>query len=566
MSGLFSDVNSVKYIAAFSFGTLIIFFFASRRIEQLTIFPAGEEFETLRLLTTAEIAGKKAYRRAFIYYCILLELIFVLLCVLQPLANTLLGSSAKDFKFDDISWPFGAALIVVGLLPATPIFDQIELAFRKFAHHAAGIPEGFLTSISLLEKSELRDKILDDRDRYSDEVERYNKIRNIVLAAGRPINDAKYIAQCDLFLGVFYGWTLAPQTSAVWSAEARATFINVKNVTATSVIRLREEIDQLIKFSLDSNYVRQLQKELKIRGMDADIDAKSIRATDAYDQDELRRELLDRWNPKIKDLTLTAKQLVAIFVLFAANDDRPSSDDPLFNEALRLAWREQNKPLYNASVTAILYGFLAALIICSATSATFAFLEKRHIAPAIEFGIQSGSLMSVNMAIQFGAALIVAISVYYSRDLQFKYGLDSPNSIIPISARVALFGYSAATVIAISLIVYVSYHWWDGTLTAAGALSSKDLPKDILFIASWSIVPAVQGLGCALVAHRLLCEKSTFEYSIGVIVLTSLAAFVILVLSRYEMTGSLFWTSVASATAFSITSVMLFRHTAAKAN
>jgi hypothetical protein len=562
---LFSDINSVKYIAAFGFGTLIIFFFANRRIEQLTVFPAGEEFETLRLLSTEAIGGKKAYRRAFIYYCMLLELIFILLCVLQPVANTLIGPSPKDFKFDDVSWPFGAALIVVGLLPATPIFDQIELAFRKFAHHAAGIPEGFLASISLLQKSELKDKILNDKDRYSDEAERYHKMRNILVAAGLPTNDTEYIAQSDLFLGVFYGWTLAPQTSTIWSAEARATFSNVKNVTSTRVIRLREDIDQLIKLSLDTDYLRQLQKELKVQGMEAEIDPKAIRTTKIYDQDEMRRDLLDRWDQKIKDMTLTAKQLVAMFVLFAANDDRPSLDDPQFNEALRLAWREQSKPLFNASAGALLGGFLAALIVSSATSTLFEFFGKHIIVPAIEVGVHFGSLTSVNIAIQFSAALIVAISVYYSRDLQFKYGLDSPNSIIPVTERVALLGYSAATVIAISLISYVSYHWWDGTLTAAGALSSKDLPKDILFIAGWSIVPAVLALGCTLIAHRQLCRKATWIYSIGVIALTSLAAFIILVLSRYEMTEAPFWTSMTSVAALCLTTVILFQHNAEKA-
>jgi hypothetical protein len=564
VSAIFSDISAVKYLAAVGFGTLIIFFFANRRIEQLTVFPAGEEFETLRLLSTAAIAGKRAYRRAFIYYCMLLELIFVLLCVLQPVANTLLGSPVKDFKFDDVSWPFGAALIVVGLLPATPIFDQIELAFRKFAHHAAGIPEGFLTSISLLEKSELRDQILNDGIRYSDEEERYHKIRNILVSTGLPGNDTEYIAQCDLYLGVFYGWTIAPQTSTIWSAEARATFSNVRNVTSTRVIRLREDIDQLIKFSLDTEYLREMQREIKTQGMEGEIDPKIIRGAKSYDQEDKRRELLDRWDQRIKDISLAAKQLIAMFVLFAANDDKPNSDDPHFKEAVRLAWREQSNPLYNASATALLDGFLAALIVCSATSALFHFSENHVVVAAIEAGVRSGSLMSVNMAIQFSAALIVSISVYYSRDLQFRYGPDAPSCTIPVSERAALFNYSAATVIAISLINYVSYHWWNGTLTAGGALNSKDLPKDILFIAGWSIVPAVLALGCSLVAHRELCQKATGIYSSAVILLTSLAAFVILTLSQYEMTEAPFWTSMAAVTAFCFVAVMLFRYNARK--
>jgi hypothetical protein len=559
MPDVLPSADTLKYAAAFAFGTLIIFFFANRRIEQLSSFPAGEEFQPLRLLSAEAFAGRRAYRRAFIYYCLLLEMIFIFLCIMQPVAETFVGKPVKDFKFDDVSWPFGAALVVVGLLPATPIFEQMELALRKFAHRAAGIPEGFLTSITLLEHSNLTSGIIDDRDRYTDETERFNKVKNIAVSAGFPISDAQYIARADLFLSVFYGWTLSTQASTIWSANARVPFSDVMNVTSARVIQLREDIGQLVKWCSKSTYLDRLQKEVERPGLEREIDPKLIRDSQVYEDEESRRELFDRWQPKVKEISLTAKQLIAMFVMLAANDHQPNSPDSHFDEAVRLAWREQSRPLYDASVTAVAGGFLAALGAGSIVSSLFELEKGKTIFGAIEEGVYYGSLTAVNLALQFGTALVVAFALYYSRDMPVSARAANSARIARVSGRVSFLLYSALSAATISLIIYVSYQLWRGNLTAEKALNSYDLTRDILFIVGWSFVPGVFALGCTVLADLFAQNRPSWIHPIALILLTTAAAFVLLILGKYEMAMPSFWTSMASVFAISTVSALLFR-------
>jgi hypothetical protein len=477
---------------------------------------------------------------------------------MQPVAQALVGMATQGFKFNDVSWPFGAALFVVGLLPATPMFEQIELGFRRFAHRAAGIPEGFFTSITLLEQSKLRDSILQNKEQYSVEIGRYNKIKNIAVATGVSTSNPDYIAQADLFLSLFYGWALSQQAQTIWSAEVRSVFSDVTKLVSGRVTRLWEEVDQLIKVSLKSRYLNSLRQELGVDALEDEIDPTRIRDSKAYEDEDSRRDLFDRWETKFNDIAIAEKQALAIFVMLAANDDRPHSTDQYFAEAVRLAWREQSKPLYNTSITAVLGGFLAALVVNCVVATWFNLSGGSGVAKALQEGVHSGALTAANMAIQFITAMVVAFALYYSRDLPSRHRTN-----IPVSEGFSILVYSCISVVAVSLIVLVLYELSIGELlTFIGDPTLRDF---MVFSISWSLVPGVFAAGCTVLAYLATRDGVSTVHLAALVLLTLVTAFVLLILGRHDLTGAYFWTAMASVLALTSVAALLFGYGAASA-
>src|SRR5882724_9012834 len=117
----------IEYAVSFVFGAAVILMFASKRLDELVSNVSGSEFQVVRLLKTSAFAGNHAYRRALLFYVMMLLAIFVILCIMQPIVSVLLGQQVEgQFKFDSPAWPLGVALAVVGLIPAAPLFEQFE--------------------------------------------------------------------------------------------------------------------------------------------------------------------------------------------------------------------------------------------------------------------------------------------------------------------------------------------------------------------------------------------------------------------------------------------------------
>jgi hypothetical protein len=382
----------LQYLLSFSFGAIIIILFSRRRLEQLTSLPPGEEFQIVRLISARAFMGRRAYRRAFIYYVVLLEFIYISFCTIEPVAAALIGQGvAKQFQFNNAGWPLGAALIVVGLLPSTPLVEQIELAFRRLAHRAAGIPYDFLSSVTRLEQSKIQDTILGQGDNYSSEIERFRTITNILVAAGFSNQEATFIARTELFFSIFHSWTMSPQSATIWSAESKAVLDDVKAGIVSRATRIREDIDRLIKSSLDSNYLQRMHKELSV-DWETSIDPSTIQESKTYESKEQdRHELRQQWEQTVKELGIIEKQIVAIFVILAANDKEPKyEDNNALRIALQLAWREKNKPLYNTGMTAVLVGFVVCFVIVFFLTSAVEYYATHSISRALKDGVYVG--------------------------------------------------------------------------------------------------------------------------------------------------------------------------------
>src|SRR5439155_14927691 len=129
------------YAASFAFGAMVILLFASRRLDELVSNVNGAEFQLVRLLKTSAFAGSHASRRALLFCVLMLLAIFAVLCIIEPIISVLLGQQVEgEYKFYSPAWPLGVALAVVGFIPAAPLFEQFEIAFRRLANRVADIP------------------------------------------------------------------------------------------------------------------------------------------------------------------------------------------------------------------------------------------------------------------------------------------------------------------------------------------------------------------------------------------------------------------------------------------
>src|SRR5262249_54715870 len=135
-----------------------------------------------RMLSLATMVGKDVFFRSYIFYLFLLEFCYIILCVFQPLTGVLLDNS-NTITFQGSAWPLGAALLVVGVLPATPIVAQIEQSLRRVAHSLAQIPDDFYNRVTAISTHDIENLVSQVHD-YESELELFWTVRNLLRIIG----------------------------------------------------------------------------------------------------------------------------------------------------------------------------------------------------------------------------------------------------------------------------------------------------------------------------------------------------------------------------------------------
>jgi hypothetical protein len=354
---------------------------------------------------------------------------------------------------------------------------------------------------------------------------------------------------------------MSPQSATIWSAESKAVLDDVKAGIVSRATRIREDIDRLIKSSLDSNYLQRMHKELSV-DWETSIDPSTIQESKTYESKEQdRHELRQQWEQTVKELGIIEKQIVAIFVILAANDKEPKyEDNNALRIALQLAWREKNKPLYNTGMTAVLVGFVVCFVIVFFLTSAVEYYATHSISRALKDGVYVGLYTALALVLQFGSALIVALSIRYSWVISLKYTNWTPGSFFPVSQSAALLSYCAICAAAMNIIVYILFQLISGNLTPQEALNSKALPMEVLFRLFGSLVPGLFAVGCTVIADFTEQGKDSWRPIVGFSLTICVVSFVLLMLNEnYAITKRPFWTDWASGVAFSIVGLLVFR-------
>jgi hypothetical protein len=556
------------YLAAFIFGAIIITLFSSRRLEALTRHPDGAEFQIFRLIPPKAFVGYRTYRRALFFYVVLLQVIFVVLCTSEPIAATFFGNEPKkEFQFNNVAWPLGAALILVGLIPATPLIEEIELALRRLAHRAAGIHDQFLAGVVRLERFEIETKTANKPD-YAFESARYRKIHNILVAIGLPPQEAKITARRALLFVVFNAWTLGPQAAQIWSGHVRSQFDRVRPMVQGSVALSERELNRLIEICVQSSCLRQLAENLRINDWADPLDPERVQDSPILGQtvDE-RQRLQDLWDTLASEIEKVSRQLISIFVVLSINDRTPhAGNDEVLRQAITSARDDEGQPLYNSSWLAVTGGCLATLVIAAIFGVLHHSYSGDPIATAMKEGVEDGTWTAANLTLQFGLALMVVVLLRYSAITSLKYLPIRWGAFaeLPIAQNLRYVLYAILCAASVNIAIYVLYQYSNGNLNAEGALKASALPLEILFMVVWSIVPAIFAVGCIGIADLAREPNHSRKLLFIIVGLVTLAAFTLIFNPEYDVTRLIFWINVVTAVTFSSVGLLLFRASTAR--
>jgi hypothetical protein len=283
-------------------------------------------------MTLQTMVGRESFTRAYFFYVFLLEFLYLLLCLSRPLF-AVLADGNTGLKFEDSTWPLGAALLVVGVLPATPIVAQIESALRRFSHSMAQIPDEFFGRVAALSHEDL-ERLVKNVHQYKPELELYWKINNLLVVLAVPSDDARRMARKCVAVRLFHEWTIDGKD--IWSPQEYERYKDVFDLLKPRSEGLKLELDSLIRLTEQNSYVsKSIAKyfpvnetyRLKTESIDSNIlrlvpDVVDGRTSVNNSDEESIEQLRASWAKISTDCDVAGRRLIALFSIIVRNDKR----------------------------------------------------------------------------------------------------------------------------------------------------------------------------------------------------------------------------------------------------
>ncbi|WFP61326.1 hypothetical protein [Mesorhizobium sp. WSM4904] len=335
MVELLSRLGEKSFGLSFLFGTLVIALYAGKRLGELITPPKGAEYDFTSMLTLPLLVGRDTYNRAYIFYVFLLLYFYFVLCIFQPLVDIIGGKTT--IKFQGASWPLFAALLVVGVLPATPVVAQIEHSLRRFAHAIANIPDEFYNRVTALSAQEIETVVVGAPD-YESDVETFWTLIALLSILGIEYDDAVRGSRRCVSLRLFGEWTL--ERPDIWSQAEYQRYNDVVAMLKPQYLSLRAKTEDLV-FETESNpFVKSVLASNPTVLLGGRIDPGSAQALRIEAEKLLTQgkkkgvipnqiPLLEdlkfarqEWSEHIKACEIDAKRLIALFSIVVRNDRR----------------------------------------------------------------------------------------------------------------------------------------------------------------------------------------------------------------------------------------------------
>ncbi|MBZ9901789.1 hypothetical protein LB514_15820 [Mesorhizobium sp. CA17] len=320
---------------SFLFGTLVIALYAGKRLGELISPPKGAEYDFTSMLTLPLLVGRETYNRAYVFYVFLLLYFYLILCVFQPLIDIVGGKNT--IKFEGAAWPLTGALLVVGVLPATPVVAQIEQALRSFAYRIANIPDDFYNRVTALSAQEI-ENVVAGTPQYEDEIETFWKTIALLSILGIEFDDAVRGARRCVSLRLFGEWTL--EREDLWSYAEYQRYADVVKLLTPQYVILKAKTEDLLDETASNAFVKDFLSSHETVTVGARVEpdaARDLRL--AADQLLIQgkrkgavpseipffedlRSAREAWKDHIKACEIAAKRLIALFSIIARNDKR----------------------------------------------------------------------------------------------------------------------------------------------------------------------------------------------------------------------------------------------------
>lgn len=458
VAGLQTFLNDQgAFTLALVIGMVVIAFYSRKRIGELIHPPKGEEYDFIRTLPIEAIVGESNFYKSYVIYVLMLEFLYFFICTSKPLV-LLIANDTTGAAFNGAAWPLGAALLVVGLLPSTPIVSEVETLLRGIAQRIANVPSEFFNRVAKLTRSEI-ETLFDAAPEYRPERRKYRQIHNLLVFLDFPPDEAMMLARTCISADLFSQWVISG--SRIWSAGEYEAYTDIIAKLKPSVDGLLSETNALIEESYEADALHEIMDiygvTMKSEALTMDMfdqkrdDILAVKARWAPETAAAVEAISKHWRDLVSSSDLAVRKLCALFAIIARNDKEAIKRlagkklesenhgsvlnayrfDPVLKEVLSLLDDRHNEESSwsEAAAVAIFGGFITCLLGLSIYLYLVDFLDARYFAgaaqtlPTATTAIRSALSTALTVALSFGFASIVAL---FLRSLRIEEGSWTP--------------------------------------------------------------------------------------------------------------------------------------------
>jgi hypothetical protein len=584
-----------SFLLSIVVGMAVIAFYARKRIEELIHPPKGEEYLFTRSLPIDAIVGESNFYKSYVIYVLLLEFLYFFICSSKPLV-LLLASDTTGATFQGAAWPLGAALLVVGLLPSTPIVAQIETMLRGLAQRVANVPSEFFNRVTKLSRSEVETLFAKTPD-YKPEMRKYRQIHNILVCLDFPPDDAMLMARSCVSADLFAQWTIGG--ARIWSSGEYETYRTIIADLRPKVGEVLALTDSLVD---ESNHLPAIQDMMTAYGITAASNALTMDEFDArqadidkvkHQRDPTTRDAVDklvtRWRSLILECDLTARKLCALFAIIARSDKEATRrlksggangengaspavrrSDPVLREILMILddHTDEPEPWSEAATIAALGGFVAC-IICLAIylyaidrAALYFFpVDKPDLATVTE-AMKSSLVTTLALGFSFGFASIVAL---FLRSMKIEEGswiyFRSFRSF-PVSNYFGILAWCSMAAFMPLVISYIAYYYTsDAGVEQITKLKPPDVLSTLFFRFLFGFTAVTYGIGTCVIADIVNTDnkRKTARVLAGTAVAIAFICFIVLIATPgYDVPTRIFWHNMVAVCIYTTIALAIF--------
>lgn len=601
VAGFLSEQSS--FALSLAVGAIVIALYARKRIEEFTRPPKGEEFDFTKMLTMGDIVGRSIFNRSFVLYLIFLEFLYLFMCTAKPvvllIANDPTGAQAP---FQGMAWPFGAALIVVGILPSVPMVAQIEAMLRGLAQRVASIPGEFYARVQRLSRNDIETLVADAPD-YRRDMRKFWRIRNLLLGLGFNEDQATLMGRNCIALRLFA--TLTIRGERIWSKEEYEKYREIIQVLRPKSDMLENEIETLVATTLKSPQVREIlaksniedpaqdlsretgeklnrDAEALVRALNDSVDEKDLKAARNYE------ELVKRWSLLASECETGAKRLSALFAILARNDREtaltikrgaapgmlPAAKKPDAVLATLFRLVNDSVPTYpwsNAALLAIGIGFVGCVVpLCLYLYVTEILTQAAK--PEIDWGqaiartdattiIKSGLITALTVGAMFALTSLIALFLRSLRIEEENWERFTSIWNFPFANYLAIVSWGSLAAFMPLLVSFIIYYYIGPGVKDLDKMTPEIIASDMFFRYILGFVAVAYGVSTCIIADFIDEGRTeSARYIVyPLIFILAVEVLCLLVNPSYAEQPRAFWHNFVAVACYSLVALKVFQ-------